>query len=210
LKQALHAATEKEEIRQDLNPGWRPPKHDWMPTGSLALRIGNAPGHPHHGRAQDRANDLLEHRLNQFLARLAEAARALKYQREAAELQQQKWAAAEKERKEAEEKAELEGARFRRVEHLARLWQRRETLVRFVAAVKERMQEARPELVPAAQAWVDWAEAYLDDHRPVDVLFFEPLLDGDSSGFYRWVGGYGDQDEWFDVWDDIPDKNDED
>jgi acetolactate synthase regulatory subunit len=63
--------------------------------------------------------------------------------------------------------------RFRRVERLARLWQRRETLLGFVAAVKEWMKVARPELVPAAQSWVDRIEAYLDNHRPVDVLFFE-------------------------------------
>jgi hypothetical protein len=202
VKQIPHVVTEKEEIRQELNPGWKPPTHDWMPTGTLALRIGNAPGHPHHGRVQDRANDQVEQRLNQFLARLAESARILKAQREAAELQRRKWAADEKARQEAQEKAEVEGARFRRVEHLARLWQRRETLLRFVAAVKERMKEARPELVPAAQAWVDWAEAYLDDHRPTDPLFFEPLLERNAPRFhhFRWTGGYGERDEWLERW----------
>jgi hypothetical protein len=88
------------------------------------------------------------------------------------------------------------------VEHLARLWQRRETLLRSVIAVEERMKEARPELLPAAQAWVAWAEACLDDHRPTDPLFFEPLLDRKAPGFhhYRWTGGYGERDEGLERW----------
>ena len=62
------------------------------------------------------------------------------------------------------------------------------------------MKEAREELVPNARAWVDWAEAYLDDHCPVNVLFFEKLLEHGSHGFYRWSGGFGERDEWFEGW----------
>ena len=69
-----------------------------------------------------------------------------------------------------------------------------------VEAVKERMQVAREELRPAAQAWVEWAEDYLDHHRPVDVLFFEKLLDRQTEGFYHWTGNYGERDEWFGPW----------
>jgi len=202
VKRVVHVVTEKEQIRQELNPGWKPQTHDWVPTGTFVLRIGNAPGHPQKAMMRDRAHEPLEQRLNGFLARLAESARLVKAEREAAELQRQKRAAAEKARQEAQEKAEVEGARFRRVEHLARLWRRREYLLGFLAAVKERMKVARPELVPTAQAWVDWAEAYLEHHRPVDVLFFEPLLDRDASGFHhwRWTPGYGERDEWLEGW----------
>jgi hypothetical protein len=38
------------------------------------------------------------------------------------------------------------------------------------------MEDARPELVPTAQAWVKWAEEYLEEHHPADALFFEPLV----------------------------------
>ena len=149
---------------------------------------------------KDRAKEPLEQRLNGFLARLAESARVLKEQREAEEERRKKREADEKARAEARQKAEVEGARFRRVERLARLWQRREEMLAFVAAVKERMKVARPELVPAAQAWVDWAEKYLEDHRPTDRLFFEPLLDRGKEGFYRWTVGYGQRDEWLESW----------
>jgi len=73
-------------------------------------------------------------------------------------------------------------------------------MLAFVAAVKERMKVARQELVPAAQAWVDWVEKYLEDHRPTDPLFFEPLLDRSKQGFYRWTVGYGQRDEWLETW----------
>ena len=200
VKRHPHFVTEKEEIQQELNSWWKPPTYDWVPTGILALRIENASGHPQRATMRDQATGRLEQRLNGFLARLAEEAKALKAQREAAELQREKWAAAEKAREEARQKAEVEAARFRRVDHLARLWQRRETLVGFVAAVKERMKIARPELVPAAQAWVDWTEAYLEEHRPVDVLFFEPLLGRNVEGFYHWTGSYGERNEWLEEW----------
>ncbi len=109
----------------------------------LALRITNSPAHSQRAMVRDRAKDPVEQRLNTFLARLAETAKLLKVRREEAELQRQKWAAEEKAREEARQKAEVENARFRRIEHLARLWQRREGLLAFVAAVKERMKVGR-------------------------------------------------------------------
>ena len=62
--------------------------------------------------------------------------------RAAEALERQKWDAEEKAREEAKQAAELEGARLRRVEYLAKLWQRRETMLGFVAAVKEGMKDA--------------------------------------------------------------------
>ena len=62
--------------------------------------------------------------------------------RAAEALERQKWDAEEKAREEAQQAAELEGARLRRVEYLAKLWQRRETMLGFVAAVKEGMKDA--------------------------------------------------------------------
>ena len=198
IKRVPHTITEKEEIRQELNPGWKAPTEDWAPTGVLVLRIHNSPVHSLRAALRDRTKEPLEARLNEFLARLAETARLIKAKREADELQRQKWEAEQRAREEARQKAEVEAARFRRMDHLARLWQRRETLLAFVAAVKERMKVARPELVPVAQAWVDWIAAYLEDRRPVDVLFFEPLLDRNSDGFYHWTGSYGERNEWLD------------
>jgi hypothetical protein len=48
------------------------------------------------------------------------------------------------------------------------------------------MEEARPELIPAAQAWVKWAEEYLEERHPADPLFFEPLIQPGSSEFYHY------------------------
>jgi hypothetical protein len=200
LKQVPHVVTEREEIRQELNPGWSPVALDTVPTGTLVLRIKDAPGPLQHGVFRDRVTLKLEQRLNGFLARMAESARLLKEQREAREEEQRKWEAEARAREETRQIAEVEGARFRRIERLARLWQRREAVRGFVEAVKERMKVARRELVPAAQAWVEWAEKYLDEHHPEDPLFFEPLLDRKSNGYYHWTGHFGDGNEWFEQW----------
>jgi len=55
-------------------------------------------------------------RLNEFVARLAQSARIKREQREAAEQQRQQWAEQARRQEEARLTAELEGARFRRVE----------------------------------------------------------------------------------------------
>jgi hypothetical protein len=93
--------------------------------------------------------------------------------------------------------------------HLARLWHRRETLLGFVAAVKEGMKDARPELIPTAQAWVAWIEAHLEEYNPADVLFFEPLLTRDSPGFHRWSVGGRERDEWLEEWADAASADDD-
>jgi hypothetical protein len=41
-------------------------------------------------------------------------------------------------------------------------------------------------LIQAAQAWVKWAEEYLEEYHPADALFFEPLIQPGSSEFYRY------------------------
>jgi hypothetical protein len=202
--------TEKEAKEKGRNPAWQRRIYDWVPNGKLVLRIGNAPGYPQHAMFRDRANDPLEQRLNGFLARLAESAVLIKVRREAEEQRARERVAKQKAREEARMKVAVERARFRRVEHLARLWQRREALLGFVSAVKEGMKDARPELVPAAQAWVNWMEAHLEERNPVDVLFFEPLLGPESPDLNDWVGGDRERDEWLDEWGDVPDTDDED
>jgi hypothetical protein len=49
-----------------------------------------------------------------------------------------------------------------------------------------RMAEARPELVPTAQAWVAWTETYLEENQPADPLFFEPLIERGTNAFWRY------------------------
>lgn len=199
-RRVVHVPSEREEIRKELNPGWKPPLYDWVPTGILTLRIPNAPCLPQHASWRDRAKEPVEQRLNAVLAGMAEAARGIRERREAQERAKQEWEEKEKRIAEARRKAELEGARFRRLEHLAMLWQRRETCLKFLSAVKERMKVARPELIPTAQAWIEWAEAYFEDHQPTDPLFFEPLLEHRSQGYHHWTVGYGQRDTWVDEW----------
>jgi hypothetical protein len=48
------------------------------------------------------------------------------------------------------------------------------------------MEDARPELIPAAEAWVKWAEEYLEEHHPADPLFFEPPIQRGTSEFWHY------------------------
>lgn len=194
-----HVPGERDDPHPEADTGWSiPGQYEWRPTGRLTLQIPNSP-RPR-SRWGDRGKVPLEERLNEVTAALTESAAIRKQQHEDAEREQTTRADDARRREEAKAKAELDRARFRRLEHLARLWRRRETVEAFLAAVKERMTDAREELVPSAQHWVDWAEAYLDRHRPADVLFFEKLPEPGSQGFYRWAGGYAERDEWSEEW----------
>lgn len=210
LRRVPRIQTEEEATPKGRNPAWPRRIYDWVPNGKLVLRIGNAPGYPQHAMFRDRANDPLEQRLNGFLARMMESAGLIKAQREAEELERQTREARKKAREDAQQTAELEGARFRRVEYLARLWKRREAVLMFVAAVKAGMKDARPELIPAAQAWVNWIEAHLEEYNPADVLFFEPLLTRDTRAFYRWSLGGRERDEWLEEWTEGENEDDDD
>lgn len=202
FKRHTLAPGEGESPPEERDQGWAVPgdRTEWRPNGQLTVTLPNSASRL--ARWGDRKDLPLERRLNEVIAALVEGAAAKKHAREVAARRQLEQQEESRRREEARKKAEIDRARFRRLERLARLWRRRETIDAFLAAVKERMREARPELVPTAQAWIDWAELYLDEHRPVDVLFFQKLLEPDSHGFYGWTGGYGERDEWFEMWPD--------
>lgn len=202
FKRHTLAPGEGESPPEERDQGWAVPgdRTEWRPNGQLTVTLPNSASRL--ARWGDRKDLPLERRLNEVIAALVEGAAAKKHAREVAARRQLEQQEESRRREEARKKAEIDRARFRRLERLARLWRRRETIDAFLAAVKERMREARPELVPTAQAWTDWAELYLDEHRPVDVLFFQKLLEPDSHGFYGWTGGYGERDEWFEMWPD--------
>ena len=206
VKQVRHVVTEREEIRQELDPPYQPPKHDWVPTGVLALRIVNAPSRPQHATWRDRAKLPLEDRLNEFLAGLAESAKALKEQREEAERQRQRWAEEEKRRQEKEQRAQVVRARFRFLEEQARLWRRRQQVLNYVAEVRARLDDPgfKPEERACGERWLEWADDYLKRRDPAGLLFWNALIERDDRLFshYAWSGGYGQRDEWFDLWKD--------
>jgi hypothetical protein len=192
-KRVVHQLTEREEIRAELNPDWRPPLYDTVPTGTLVIRIVNSPFHSQRSAWRDRHGTPLEERLNEVLAGMAEAARVLKEQREEAERRQREWEEEQRKQEEARERAELAQARHRKLADLSRQWQEWEAIHRFLEAARDRMKVARPELVPTAQAWLDWAEAYLDEHRPTDVIFFDRVTERDDHDFWHYAhdGTYG-------------------
>ena len=186
-KRVLHTVTEREEVRRELNSGWEPARYDVVPTGALAIRAINGPWRTRAVRVGDRVNAPLETRLNEVLATMAETARLLKEEREAEEKRRREWEEQAKRREEKRERAELEAARVRRIEELVELWQRQEALRGFLNVVRDWMKVARPEVVPTADAWVQWAEAHLEAHHPADALFFEPLLKRDSSAYWHYA-----------------------
>jgi hypothetical protein len=185
-KRVVHPPSPKEEIRMELNPGWEPPLYDTVPTGVLAIRVINSPGQPQHATVRDRAGASLEDRLNEVLARMAEAARLIREDREARERQRRKWEEEEKRRAEARQRAELEQARLRRVHELVEVWQMQNALRGFLDVVRKRMEVVRPEFIPVAQAWIDWVEEYLDSNQPADPLFLEPLIQPGTSDFWHY------------------------
>jgi hypothetical protein len=185
-KRIDHVPTEKEEIRMELNPGWEPHLYDVVPTGVLAIRVANSPAQPQHATVRDRSDAPLEGRLNEVLARMAEAARLIRERREEQERQRKKWQEEARREAESRQRAQLEGARLRRMEELVELWQRQERLRGFLDTIRKRMEVARPELVPKARAWVDWAEGYLENNHPADALFFEVLIKPETSAFYHY------------------------
>lgn len=192
-----------DEVTSDVlhaDMGWRIPgsQFRWQPTGQLRLQLPNSCGF--RVRWGDRLKQPLELRLNEVVAALAESAVRRKRQRAEAAREAEERAREQRRQEEARKKAELDRARFRRLERLVRVWHRREAVAGFLAAVKERMKDARPELVPTAQAWIDWAEDYLDRHRPVDQLFFLKLTGREGPDFYRWSSPFGERDDWNDEW----------
>lgn len=195
-KRVVHPPSEKEEIRMELNPGWEPQLYDIVPTGVLAVRIVNSPDPSQRATVRDRGGAPLEERLNEVLARMAEAARLIRERREERDRQRKKWEEEDRRRAEARQRAEVEGARLRRLEELVKLWQQQEALRGFIEVVRKRMQEARPELIPAAQAWIEWAEAYLDEHHPADALFFEQLIQPGTNAFWHYHRPAGGS-NWF-------------
>jgi len=192
-KRVVHVPTEKEEVRQELNPGWEPPLYDVVATGSLAIRVINCPGPSQTSTIRDRAGHPLEERLGELFHLMKDAARRLKESREAEERRRKEWEEENRRREKERQQAELERARFRRMDKLVSHWQRKEALRRFLDVVRERMKVARPELVPSAQAWVAWAEAHLEDNHPEDALFLEPLLEHGSSAFWEYSDSYSSQ-----------------
>jgi hypothetical protein len=194
-KRVVHVPTEKEKLRMELNPGWEPDLYDTVPTGTLAIRVANSPDQPQRATVRDRSGAPLEVRLNELLARMAEAARLIRERHEEQERQRKKWEEEARRREEARQQAQLERARLRRMTELVELWQEQEGLRGFLDVVRKRMEDARPELIPAAEAWVKWAEDYLEERHPADALFFEPLIQPGSSEFYHYsttnAGPYG-------------------
>ncbi len=194
-KRAVHVPTEKEEIQMELNPGWEPHLYDIVPTGTLAIRVVNSPIQSQRATVRDRSGEPLEGRLNELLARMSEAAQFIRERREDQERQRQKWEEEARRREEARQQAQLERARLRRMTELVELWQEQERLRGFLDVVRKRMKVARPELSPAAQAWVKWAENYLKERHPADALFLDPLIQPGSSEFYHYsttsAGPYG-------------------
>jgi hypothetical protein len=192
-KRVVHVLTEKEEVRQELNPGWQPPLYDVIPTGSLAIRVMNHPGPSQAATVRDRTSAPLESRLGTVLSLMKDAARRLRENREAEERRRKAWEEDSRRREEERRSAELERARFRRMDALVDRWRKHEELRSFLDVVRERMKVARPKLVPMAQGWVDWAEAYLEKDHPEDALFFEPLLEHGSSAFWQYADSHSNQ-----------------
>lgn len=192
-KRVVHVPTEKEEARMKLDHGWKPQVYDVIPTGSLAIRVVNHPGPSQAATVRDRTGTPLESRLGTVLGMMRDAARRLRENREAEERRRKAWEEENRRREEERRRAELERARFRRMDALVDRWRRHEALRSFLDVVRERIKVARPKLVPVAQGWIDWAEEYLEKDHPEDALFFEPLLEHGSSAFWQYADSHSNQ-----------------
>ena len=182
-KAVPHVLTDEEEARGERF-AWSP-RYDAVPIGTLIMRVMNSPLRAQ-GAVRDRLHLPLEMRLNEVLAMMAVSARMLREEREAAEQQRKEWEEEARKAEESRKRLELEGARLRRIDELVERSMKQEALRAFLDVVRKRMEVARPELVPTAQAWVDWAETYLKKQHPADPLFFEPLIEHGTSAYWRY------------------------
>jgi len=177
----------------DVRSGRLPPPQMLLRTRRSLVRLRAKRYGEASTKLEERGRGEGSQRLNEVLAGMAEAARVLRERREEAERRQREWEEQRRQDEEARQEAELAHARHRKLADLSRQWQERERIQRYLEAVRERMKVARAELIPTAEAWIDWAQAHLDEHRPAAVVFFDKLIERDAtSGTTRWTANATD------------------
>ena len=174
LSEQVNRVERKDDKRRQST--WGFPQYDWVPTGTLSLRI--------HGWSSgarqswsDGKQQRLENCLNQFVVGLvviAEAARAWRLEREERDRQ---YRAAEESRLLELRRREEEAARARALIHAADQWQTARNIRSYVIQVRESL-EHRPEVSLEMREWLTWAEEFADQ---IDPLFPEPSIPTDPA-----------------------------
>lgn len=208
LRRVRHELTRAEELAlQRPYPPRDIRKWDYQPDGVLVLKLVGLPWTD--GVRlwwADKQTAKLEDRLNEVMAVLPVVAERLRLHNEEVERQRQEREQAERRRQEALERAEVRVARFRFLEEQAELWERRERVLAYVRAVRERLERGEwgEKQKATAEQWLAWAGAYLGECDPTNLLFLNELLTADSKLFpsYRYSPRYGEaRDEWLALWE---------
>lgn len=151
---------------------WRRERYQYIPTGSLFLRI-NAWGVDGLQKTwSDGKTAKLETYLNDFLVGLIMVAEATKARRLKQEDEERLKREAERRGQEEAEKTQEELARRQALEQEAVNWAKAEQLREYLAALKEMLIAKHGEIQPESQAdqWLTWAQQHADR---LDPLIFE-------------------------------------
>lgn len=203
-RRRAHVLSKSEKELRDGVPGYRAQRYEFRAAGTLVLKVWASDGFGYPTRFEDEKNRTLESQLGRFVAAFVTVANEARTRREAREEQHRRWAAEEEVRQKQEREHELTRARFRFLEQQSRLWHRQQHVLAFLEAV--RAQSTDPRITEQerliAEGWLRWAADYLDQRRPVDLLFCNPLFSRDDSIYHHfsWSGRYGENDEWLETW----------
>jgi hypothetical protein len=169
VRQRAHVPTPK-EVEEQRRWSWhRPPRWDYAPAGTLALKIDEFTRAPARKTWSDRPNRPLEERLNDIVAGMVLVADAKRRDEEERRREQEAYEAAERRRLKLERQRQEEEARRRNLHAQADRWASSRRLRRYLDAFERAATERGDQRAPSAQQqqWLTWARRYAHELDPL-------------------------------------------
>ena len=172
-----HQPTDAEERRYQSQP-WRIPRHDYIATGKLSLRIDNAENLGVRQRWNDAKVQRIDNCLGDFIDGLVAAARAMEAERIREEERHREWEQEEKVRKQRLREKRIEDKKIAKIEDEAEKWHRAEKIRAYITAMSQR-EDMMANL--QIKAWVEWCGLYADYLDPLIFKQYELVVEDDVS-----------------------------
>ena len=167
-----HVLTEKEKKEKERESYFYAPKWDFIPTGTLTIRIDEYWAQGKRKSWRDTPKQKLEHLLNDFILGAIKVADCLKKERLEREEQHRIWEEDRRLRAEAELQRRMELERRQELENQSLAWKKSQIIRNFINTVEQTAAE-EPDIIAKkdqVDAWLKWA------HQHADRL--DPLLKG--------------------------------
>ena len=148
----------------------RPPKHSYLSTGRLRLRIPDVPGGPYQGWSYGGgAKRPLESMLNEFVQGLIRITVLIKRDREEREIRRKREEEERRRREEAQRLQRIEDARMKLLDSQISDWRQSRSIREYVEAVRAEVIARTGELDPESPAakWIEWALRKADRLDPI-------------------------------------------